>query len=116
MNKDPQLIETIPTCHAQRVQEPSLSGLWFGKLLFLWLSEPETSNLGHLDPLGYRQEAVEAQEVQGLGNSEISWRQVDPQLWKVRRHQQGSWKLAGSLIYKLRLWGCIVNNTGFGIC
>ena len=38
----------------QRVQVPNIQGLWSQEPLRIWLLEPETSNVGYLDPLGGR--------------------------------------------------------------
>ena len=37
---------------SQRVQVPSISGLWSQLLLWVWFLEPETFNIRYLDPLG----------------------------------------------------------------
>ena len=37
----------------QRVQVPSISGVWFQTTLRVWFWEPETSKIGYLHPLGF---------------------------------------------------------------
>ena len=37
---------------AQRVQVPKISGLWSQKPFRVWFLEPESLNIGYLDPLG----------------------------------------------------------------